>query len=146
MEAYLELERMTASGKDMNNWRSLMNKHGINWREAQAKGVEKNQLDSFSQSGFLAAKFTTDALLTIKGSIDRPAVTETLRIIRNAKSDMLCSPSCFGSGKRHNSNHAGHIAVISDGIWKAQPTACLQPKDPELADILKFDADEKSSN
>lgn len=140
VEAELELQPMTNAGPDMNNWRAIMSKYGMSWREAKATGGTKDQIDTFSQAGFVAAKFATEALLGIKGPIDRATVTAALRDIKNAKSDILCGPWYFGNGSRHNANHSGRIAKISDGVWTALPTACLQPHDPELADILKFES------
>lgn len=126
---HMELEPLDKDGPDTSNWKAIVAKYGN-------KG---DQIDSFSQAGFLAARAATEALLSIKGPIDRQSVFTAFKGIHNFTSDMLCAPWYFGPGERHQGNHAGRIAEIVDGKFKTL-TECFQTKDPDLADVTELEA------
>ena len=127
---HMELEPLNKDGADTNNWHAIMTKYG-------KKG---DPIDSFSQAGYLAAKLTTEALLQVKGPIDRKAFLTAAKGIKNAKTDMLCSPWYYGDGERHQPNHNGRVALLTGGSFKVLTEKCFQSKDVETADIMAFEA------
>lgn len=126
---HMELEPMDTNGPDTANWKAIMDKYGD----------KKDPRDTFSQAGFLAAKATTDALLGIKGNVDRKSAYQAIVGIKNWKSDMMCAPWYFGPGERHQPNHKGRAALLVKGGFKTL-TECYQSKDSDLADVLSLEA------
>ena len=125
LHVHMELQPMDGTGPDNTNWKAVMDKYGD----------RKDPRDTFSQAGFLAAKVATDALLGIKGTIDRKAVHDAFKGITKVKTDMMCGAWYYGPGERHQPNHAGRASVITGGGFKTL-TECYQSKDSELADVL----------
>ncbi len=129
LHVHMELEPMDGTGPDNANWKAIMDKYGD----------KKDPRDTFSQAGFLAAKVVTDALLTVKGNVDRKAAYQAIANTKNYKSDMMCAPWYFGPGERHQPNHKGRAALLVKGGFKTL-TDCYQSKDAELEDVLKLEA------
>jgi branched-chain amino acid transport system substrate-binding protein len=102
-------------------------------------GDKKDPRDTFSQAGFLSAKVTTEALLGIKGNVDRKSAYQAIVSTAKWKSDMMCAPWYFGPGERHQPNHKGRAALLQKGGFKTL-TDCYQSKDSDLADVLKLEA------
>lgn len=126
---HMELEPMDGTGPDNTNWKAIMDKFGD----------KKDPRDTFSQAGFLSAKVTTEALLGIKGNVDRKSAYQAIVGTKNWKSDMMCAPWYFGPGERHQPNHKGRAAMLQKGGFKTL-TDCYQSKDSDLADVLKLEA------
>ena len=126
---HMELEPMDSTGADNTNWKAVMEKYGD----------KKDPRDTFSQAGYLSAKVATEALLGIKGNVDRKSAYQAIVATKNWKSDMMCAPWYFGNGERHQPNHKGRAAQLQKGGFKTL-TECYQSKDGELADILKTEA------
>ena len=126
---HMELQPLDQEGPDTANWKAVMAKYGD----------KKDPIDSFAQAGYLAAKVATDAMMGIKGNIDRKAVTAAFKSVHNIRTDMLCAPWYFGNGERHQPNHSGRIAQLTGGGFKTL-TGCFQSKDADLADVLKLEA------
>jgi branched-chain amino acid transport system substrate-binding protein len=104
-----ELTPIDGKGPDATNWRDIMDKYG----------EESDPRDTFSQSGYLSARFFVDALLKLDpAKIDRPTVTDAIRAIKNEKSDLLCGPYYVGPGDRHMPNHANVMMQMIDGGFK----------------------------
>jgi branched-chain amino acid transport system substrate-binding protein len=129
LAVHMELQPMDGDGAHNKHWKEVMDKFGD----------RKDPRDTFSQAGYLAARATTDALLGIKGNVDRKSAYQAIVGIKNWKSDMLCSPWYFGTGERHQPNHSGRAADLVKGGFKTV-TACYQSKDAELADVLALEA------
>jgi branched-chain amino acid transport system substrate-binding protein len=125
----MELQPMDSDGPDNKNWKAVMDKYAD----------KKDPRDTFSQAGYLAARATTQALLGIKGPVDRKSAFAAVTGIKNFKSDILCAPWYFGSGERHQPNHSGRASELIKGGFKTL-TGCYQSKDSELADILALEA------
>lgn len=125
---HMELQPLDADTPDMKNWRAVMDKYGD----------KKDPRDSFSQAGHLAARAATDALLKVKGNIDRKSTYEAFTGIKNFRTDMLCAPWYFGTGERHQPNHEGRAADLVTGGFKTV-TPCYRSKDDELADVLALE-------
>ena len=132
---HMELQPIDNDGPDTKNWKAIMVKYGD----------KKDPIDTFSQAGHLAARATTQALLSVKGPVDRKSASAAIKGIKNLRTDMLCGPWYFGNGDRHNANHTGRMAVITATGFKTI-TSCFDAKDAELADILKTEASGASVN
>lgn len=126
---HMELQPIDSEGADSKNWKTVMAKYGS----------KSDPIDTFSQAGYLAARATTEALMSVKGEVTRKSAHDALKGITNFRSDMLCGPWYFGSGERHNANHAGRMAMITPAGFKTI-TSCFEAKDTELADVLKLEA------
>ncbi|MDI9348646.1 MAG: ABC transporter substrate-binding protein [Candidatus Symbiobacter sp.] len=126
---HMELQPIDTDGADTKNWQAILKKYGD----------KSDQIDSFSQAGYLAAKVATNALLGIKGNIDRQSVFAAFKAAKAVQSDMLCRPWYYGPGDRHQPNHSGRIAMLQQGGFKTL-TECAQSKDADLADVLALEA------
>lgn len=126
---HMELQPMDSTGPDNTHWKAVMDKYGN----------KSDPRDTFSQAGYLSAKVATQALLGIKGTIDRKAVHDAFKGVKNFRSDMMCGPWYFGSGERHQPNHIGRAADLTATGFKTV-AECYQSKDAELADVLDYEA------
>jgi len=126
---HMELEPMDGTGPDNTNWKAVMEKYGD----------KKDPRDTFSQAGYLSARVVTDALLSIKGNVDRKSAYQAIVNTKKWKSDMMCAPWYFGPGERHQANHKGRAAQLVKGGFKTL-SECYQSKDAELEDVLKLEA------
>ncbi len=125
----LELEPLDKHGGDIDNWHAVLDKFGR----------PSDQRNTFSQAGYLAAVAATRALLKLDpAKIDRAAVAEAFRNIKDLKTDVSCSPWYFGPGDEHNAIHAGSVAEIKNGNFVTRKS-CFQMIDPDLAGILKME-------
>ena len=125
----LELEPLDKKGGDVENWHAVLDQYG----------KASDQRNTFSEAGYLAAAAATSALLKLDpAKIDRAAVAEAFRNIKDFKTDVSCSPWYFGPGDEHNAIHAGSIAEIKDGGFVTRKS-CFQAVDPDLAGILKME-------
>lgn len=86
------------------------------WRELMTKN--KIPLTSFSQGGYLAAKYFLDVLKGMKGDITRETVTKALREMKPITDPMVGTQYAFGSGKTHHDNTAGWPIKLASGTNK----------------------------
>ena len=131
-DAQIELATVDSTGADNTLWLAVLD----------AYGSADQPRDTFSQSGFLAAKIFTETVLGLADDEvdDRDAVTEALRSITSYESDLLCGNYYFGPGDEHKSNHAGRVASIVDGAW-VQSADCFEVNDPDLEDTLALESE-----
>ncbi|WP_282095364.1 ABC transporter substrate-binding protein [Epibacterium ulvae] len=102
----IELNTFDSDGVDNQNWVKVMD----------AYGKDDDRRDTFSQSGYISAKFFVDALLDLDADrIDRPSVTKAIQNIVGVESDLLCDPYYVGVADRHMPNHSGRMVVFKDG-------------------------------
>lgn len=114
MHVNIELTPIDGAGPDATNWRAVMDKYA----PAAAKR------DTFSESGYLSARFFVDALLKLDpAKIDRATATTAIRAIKGETSDLMCGPYYVGDGDRHMPNHANMMAQIVKGGFKIE-SAC----------------------
>ena len=100
----IELNQFDSEGADNTNWVRVMD----------AYGQDGDRRDTFSQSGYISAKFFVDTLLEMDpAEIDRASVTEAIRGISDAQSDLLCGPYYVGDGDAHQPNHAGRMVKFT---------------------------------
>jgi branched-chain amino acid transport system substrate-binding protein len=90
-----EFYPFTDASSDINkDWRDLMTKNDI-------------PLTSFSQGGYLAAKYFIQVAEGIKGDITRESVTKALHDMSAITNPMVGTPYTFGTAKAHDGNTAG---------------------------------------
>ncbi|HEX4735482.1 MAG TPA: ABC transporter substrate-binding protein [Thermoleophilaceae bacterium] len=133
LDVQIELAPLDSKGRDNQLWRAIMDRYA----------GSKAPRDSFSQTGFLAAKVFVDAVSTIKPSaIDRDSVTKALRAVKDFKTDLLCSPWYFGDGAEHNANNVGRIVKLTGegNTGFAPEKGCTPVEDPDLASIRAAEA------
>jgi branched-chain amino acid transport system substrate-binding protein len=108
MHVNIELTPIDGTGEDAVNWRAIM--------DAYAKPEDPR--DTFSQSGYLSAKFFVEAMLELDpAAIDRATVTAAIKGIANKTSDLLCGPYYVGDAPTHMPNHANMmVKVVADGF------------------------------
>jgi branched-chain amino acid transport system substrate-binding protein len=70
---------------------------------------------AFAQMGFLAGKFSTAALLSIKGPITAKSYNAAVRKLKNQRSDMLCKPYYVGPLPYHIPNNSNIIVDYKNG-------------------------------
>jgi branched-chain amino acid transport system substrate-binding protein len=88
-------------------------------RYGRTDAVAANRRDTFSQAGFVSANIFVDTLLKMDPArLDRAAVTQALRAVRDYRTDLLCRPWYFGEGDRHLPNHAGMMLQLVAGGFK----------------------------
>lgn len=105
----IELAPFDSDGADNQNWIAVMDAHG----------QDDDRRDTFSQSGYLSAKFFVEAMLELdSATIDRATVSEAIRGITNAESDLLCAPYYIGTADRHMPNHAGRMVAYTGGAFE----------------------------
>lgn len=94
-----------ANSPQTKDWRELMTRNGI-------------PLTSFSQGGYLAAKYFIQVLKGIKGDINRESVTKALQEMQPISDPMVGTPYVFGPGKTHHDNIAGWPVKLTSGAGK----------------------------
>lgn len=102
-----ELAPFSVGGPDARNWIAVM--------DAYANADDPR--DTFSQSGFLSAKYFVDTLLKMDPADvgDRGKVNAAIKAISGYTSDLMCGPYYVGEGDFHMPNHAGYMVLIKDG-------------------------------
>lgn len=109
MHVNIELTPFDGTGPDATNWRTIMDTYGR----------PENPRDTFSQAGYLSARFFTEALLELDpAKIDRKSVSEAIRAIKNKRSDLMCGPYYVGTADRHMPNHANMMVRIEKDGFK----------------------------
>jgi branched-chain amino acid transport system substrate-binding protein len=84
-------------------WRDLMESNGI-------------ALTSFSQGGYLAAKYFIEVIESIDGDVTRESVNDALRgMTEPIANPMVGTPWLFGDGESHSSNRAGWPVALPSG-------------------------------
>ncbi|MFD5246306.1 ABC transporter substrate-binding protein [Amycolatopsis sp. NPDC058340] len=94
-----------ATSPQNKDWRELMTKNNI-------------PLTSFSQGGYLAAKYFLDVIRGIQGDITRESVTKALREMKPITDPMVGTPYVFGPGQTHHDNTAGWPIKLASGTNK----------------------------
>lgn len=101
-----EFYPFTDAASDINkDWRDLMTKNDI-------------PLTSFSQGGYLAAKYFIQVAEGITGDITRESVTKALHEMKPITNPMVGTPYEFGTAKKHDGNTAGWPIKLMSGTNK----------------------------
>lgn len=105
----IELAPFDSDGADNQNWVAMMDTYG----------QDGDRRDTFSQSGYISARFFVEALLELDpATLDRATVSEAIRGITGATSDLLCAPYYVGNADRHMPNHAGRMVAYTGGAFE----------------------------
>jgi branched-chain amino acid transport system substrate-binding protein len=123
-----ELTPWDKGGPDATNWLAVMD----------AYAPKDAARDTFSQSGYVSARFFVDALTGMDAAKldDRAAVTDAIKAIKGATSDLLCGPYYVGEADRHMPNHAGTMVVVKGGKFETVRD-CYEYDSPYFAPILE---------
>jgi branched-chain amino acid transport system substrate-binding protein len=116
------------NGPEMQLYKAILAKYG----SSVAGGV-----GSFSQFGFLLAKFLTQALNTVKGPYTIKSVNAAIVGIKSYKSEMLCNPWTYGKVGLHIPNHTDYTVTPSNGkMVTVQGCVDISSADPQIAQYL----------
>lgn len=123
-----ELTPWDKGGPDATNWLAVMD----------AYAPKEAARDTFSQSGYVSARFFVDAISAMDPAKldDRAAVTDAIKAINGATSDLLCGPYYVGEADRHMPNHAGTMVVVKGGKFETVRD-CYEYDSPYFAPILE---------
>lgn len=123
-----ELTLLNGKGPDNQNWLAVMDQYGN----------ADDPRDTFSQSGYLSAKYFVDTLMKMDpAKVDnRAAVTRAIKAINGYRSDLMCGPYYVGEANRHMPNHAGIMVEIKDGSFKLVRD-CYEYEGPYFAELIK---------
>jgi branched-chain amino acid transport system substrate-binding protein len=96
-------------------------------------------IGSFSQFGWVEAKFAVQALDTIKGAYTIKSVNVAFKAIKGYKTDMLCQPFTYGNYAFHIPNNADYTTTPSNGqMITAQGCKAISSADPQIAAYHKI--------
>jgi len=116
------------NGPEMQLYKAILAKYG----SSVAGGI-----GSFSQFGFLLAKFLTQALDTVKGPYTIKSVNQAILGIKDYKSEMLCDPWTYGKVGLHIPNHTDYTVTPDSGkMITAQGCTDISSADPQIAQYL----------
>lgn len=104
-----ELAPLQLEGPDAQNWLAVMD----------AYANEDDPRDTFSQSGYLSAKYFVQTMLDMDEADvgDRAKVADAIRGISGYESDLMCGPYYVGDADFHMPNHAGYmVKIVADGF------------------------------
>ncbi len=117
------------NGPEMQLYKAILSKYG----SAVAGGI-----GSFSQMGFVLAKFSTQALDKVKGPYTISSVNAALKNIKDAKTEMLCQPWTYGPYPLHIPNNADFMTTPDNGkMVTAQACFNVSSADPQIAQYRK---------
>lgn len=123
-----ELTTIDGKGADNQNWLKVMDGYAN----------KDDPRDTFSQSGYLSAKYFVDTMNAMDAAKvdDRAAVTAAIQAIKGYKSDLSCGPYYVGKANRHMPNHAGIIVGIKDEGFHVVRD-CFEYEGPYFKPILE---------
>lgn len=123
-----ELTQIDGTGDDNQNWLAVM--------DAYANADDPR--DSFSQSGYLSAKFFVETLMDMDPAQldDRAAVTDAIKAISGKTSDLICGPYYVGDANRHMPNHAGIMVVLEEDGFKLVRD-CFEYEGPYFDELIE---------
>jgi branched-chain amino acid transport system substrate-binding protein len=117
------------SGPEIELYKAILAKYG----QSVAGGI-----GSFSQFGFLLAKFLVQALDTVKPPYTIASVNKAIVGIKAYKSEMLCQPWTYGHLALHIPNNADYTVTPDNGkMVTAQGCTAISPADPQIAQYRK---------
>jgi branched-chain amino acid transport system substrate-binding protein len=113
------------NGPEMQLYKAILAKYG----KSVAGGI-----GSFSQMGFVLAKYLTQALQTVKGPYTIASVNKAIVGIKNYKSEMQCLPWTYGKVPLHIPNNADYTTTPSNGkMITARGCTAIPSSDPQIA-------------
>jgi branched-chain amino acid transport system substrate-binding protein len=116
------------NGPEVQVYKAILAKYG----SSVAGGI-----GSFSQMGFVLAKFLTQALETVKGPYTIKTVNAAILGIKDYKTEMLCDPWTYGKVALHIPNHTDYTTTPDNGkMVTAQGCTNISSADPQIAQYL----------
>jgi branched-chain amino acid transport system substrate-binding protein len=113
------------NGPELQLYKEILAKYG----SSVAGGV-----GSFSQFGFLLAKFLVQALDTVKGPYTIKSVNTAIVGIKDYKSEQLCQPWTYGKLALHIPNNADYTVTPNNGkMLTVQGCTKISSADPQIA-------------
>jgi branched-chain amino acid transport system substrate-binding protein len=90
---------------------------------------------AFAQMGFMAGKFSTQALLNVRGAVTAKSYNAAVRALKNQKTDMLCKPWYVGNALPYHIPNNTDITVDYKNGKVVVKEKCfdIAPVDKELA-------------
>jgi branched-chain amino acid transport system substrate-binding protein len=90
---------------------------------------------AFGQMGYMDAKFATQALLAVKGTVTAAAYNAAVRNLKNVQTSMLCKPWYVGKNLAYHIPNNWDITVTYKGGAVVTEDKCfaIQPVDKEIA-------------
>jgi len=117
------------NGPEIQLYKAILAKYGQN----VAGGI-----GSFSQFGFLLAKFLVQALDKVKPPYTIASVNKAIVGIKDVKSEMLCQPWVYGHLALHIPNNADYTVTPNNGkMVTAQGCTAISAADPQIAQYRK---------
>ena len=116
------------NGPEMQLYKAILAKYG----SSVAGGI-----GSFSQMGFVLAKFLVQALETVKGPYTIKSVNAAIVGIKDYKTEMLCEPWTYGKVALHIPNNTDYTTTPDNGkMVTAQGCTDISSADPQIAQYL----------
>ena len=113
------------NGPEMQNYKAMLAKYGSN----VAGGI-----GSFSQMGYVLAKFLVQALQTVHGPYTIKSVNQAILNIKDYKTEMICEPWTYGKVALHIPNNTDYTTTPENGkMVTAQGCTQISAADPQIA-------------
>jgi branched-chain amino acid transport system substrate-binding protein len=113
------------NGPEMQLYKAILAKYGQN---------VTGGIGSFSQFGFVEAKFAVKALETINGAYTIKSVNEAFKNIKGYTTEQLCQPWVYGNYPLHIPNNADFTTTPDNGrMVTAQECFNISSADPQIA-------------
>ncbi len=126
------------NGPEMQLYKAILTQYG----KAVSGGI-----GSFSQFGFVEAKFAVQALSAIKGAYTIKSVNAAFKNIKDYKTEMLCQPWTYGSAPLHIPNNADFTTTPDNGkMVTAQGCFNISSADPQIAQYRNVAGTAPSTN
>jgi branched-chain amino acid transport system substrate-binding protein len=126
------------NGPEMQLYKAMLAKYGQN---------VTGGIGSFSQFGFVEAKFAVKALETIKGDYTIKSVNEAFKNIKGYTTEQLCQPWVYGNYPLHIPNNADFTTTPENGkMVTAQQCFDISSADPQIAQYRKVAGTAPSTN
>jgi branched-chain amino acid transport system substrate-binding protein len=126
------------NGPEMQLYKAMLSQYG----QSVTGGI-----GSFSQFGFVEAKFAVQALQTITGAYTRQSVNQAFKNIKDYKTEMLCQPWTYGPYPLHIPNNADFTTTPENGkMITAQPCFNISAADPQIAQYRQVAGTAPSTN
>jgi branched-chain amino acid transport system substrate-binding protein len=126
------------NGPEMQLYKGILAKYG----KSVAGGI-----GSFSQMGFVLAKFAVNALNTVKGPYTIQSVNTAFKNLKDQKTEMLCQPWVYGPYPLHIPNNSDFTTTPENGkMVTAQGCTPISNADPQIAAYRKAAGSAPSTN
>ena len=113
------------NGPEMQLYKAMLAQYG----KSVAGGI-----GSFSQMGFVLAKFLVAGAREVHGSYTIKSVNSAIEGIKNYTTDMLCKPWTYGKISLHIPNNVDYTTTPDNGrMITAQGCTAISSADPQIA-------------